>query len=320
MGPQIVPHAIAKDGRTEMLFEHPQDGRALFIGQHIEHGIGIFRSPDRIFDGPGAVQPVDGKGGGARDREGIPPLPFGLPGIHRRHLHERREGFIQPEPVPPGHRHQIPEPHMGVFVGHDVGDPLHLRMRRAVPVDQQRRLAERDGPEIFHGARGEIGDRQEIQLVAGVGDPIVVLEVAQRRRRDVLPEGGEVRFARHGPEPDRGAPDQGRRGGFDPSHDEGHEIGRHLDGVRKAEHLLICLEGLGCDERVGHGRQARIDHERGGEDGLEVRLVPAGEGSSGVRGLKLGGRQVMRGAGAISVGTAVKPSQFVVEPSLEGKA
>ncbi len=46
---------------------------------------------------------------------------------------------------------------------------------------------------------------------------------------------------------------------------------------------------LGHDRGVGERRQPLVDHQGDLEDGLAVRLVPAGKGTTGVRRLHLGG-------------------------------
>ena len=50
-------------------------------------------------------------------------------------------------------------------------------------VDEQQALAERDAAEVLHRAGGEVGQGDQVDLVARVGDAVVVLEPAQARRR-----------------------------------------------------------------------------------------------------------------------------------------
>src|SRR5207249_11466324 len=64
---------------------------------------------------PRRVEPVDRESGGARDAEGRPALPLGLPGVDREHLHERGERFVEPDTVPPRHRDEVAEPHVRVL-------------------------------------------------------------------------------------------------------------------------------------------------------------------------------------------------------------
>ena len=47
-------------------------------------------------------------------------------------------------------------------------------------------------PEVLHRPGGEVGEREQVDLVARVRDAVVVLEPAQAERTDVEPESGEV--------------------------------------------------------------------------------------------------------------------------------
>ncbi len=142
---QIKPDAVAKLCRAQILLQHAQHRSALFVGEHVEHAGRLFGSLDRKLDGPGALETIDLHGRGARHRETIPTAPLRLPGVHREHFHEGRERFVQPQPIPPLHRHQIAKPHMGIFMGHDVGDALELGTGGFFGIDQQRGFAKGDG-------------------------------------------------------------------------------------------------------------------------------------------------------------------------------
>ena len=74
---------------------------------------------------------------------------------------------------------------MGELVGDDVGDVLLLGLGARDRVDEQEALAERDAPEVLHRAGREVGQREQVDLVARVRDAVVVLEPAQRERSDV---------------------------------------------------------------------------------------------------------------------------------------
>ena len=108
-----------------------------------------------------------------------PALPLGAEGVGGLQLHERGEGLVEPDAVPPLHRHEVAEPHVGDLVGDDVDDALQLGLGGVLGVDEEERLAEGDAAEVLHGAEGEVGDGDEVELVARVGDAEVVGEVAQ---------------------------------------------------------------------------------------------------------------------------------------------
>ena len=74
-----------------------------------------------------------------------------------------------------------------------------LLLRSSVTVSgstQQQRLAERHAAEVLHRAEREVGERDEIALLARIRDAVVVGEEAYRERADVERERGEVAACR----------------------------------------------------------------------------------------------------------------------------
>src|SRR6476620_5536896 len=94
MTPQIETDAVAKGLCAEILLEHAQHRRAFLIGQDIEHSGGFLGPLHWKLDGPCTFQTIDLHGRRARYCKTIPAAPLGLPGVDRKHLHERCEGFI----------------------------------------------------------------------------------------------------------------------------------------------------------------------------------------------------------------------------------
>ena len=176
---EIVADTVAEDVGAEELLEHPEDGRALLVGEHVEHRVGVARRPHRELDGTRRVQAVHREGGGAGDAERDPALPLGLPGVDGEDLHEGGEGLVEPDAVPPGHRDEVAEPHVRVLVRDHVGDALELGVGRRALVHQQRGLPKRDRAEVLHRARREVGDREEVELVARVRQAVILLEEAE---------------------------------------------------------------------------------------------------------------------------------------------
>lgn len=82
--------------------------------------------------------------------------PAGHHVLHAAVLQEAGEPFVQPQVVPPSHRHQIPEPLVGQLVGHDHGHPLVRGGRCFIFVVEYRSLPVRDQAPILHGAGAEI--------------------------------------------------------------------------------------------------------------------------------------------------------------------
>ena len=119
-----------------------------------------------------------------RQTEADPAFPLRPERVGALHLHERGEGFVEPDAVPPLHRHQVAEPHVGELVVDDVGDVLQLGLRRPLGIDEQQHLAERDAAEVLHRAEREVGNGDQVALVARVRDAVVVgAATAARTRR-----------------------------------------------------------------------------------------------------------------------------------------
>ena len=71
--------------------------------------------------------------------EVVPHAPRGLPVVDDLVGHPRGERLVQPEVVPPRHRHQVAEPLVRELVRDHLGDALLLRQRRGRRVDEQQR-------------------------------------------------------------------------------------------------------------------------------------------------------------------------------------
>ena len=78
--------------------------------------------------------------------------------------HPGSESFVEPEVVPPCHRHQIAEPLMRCFVGDNFVNALPRRGRRFLRVEQQRRFVIGDAAPILHRSTETTGNRNLIEL------------------------------------------------------------------------------------------------------------------------------------------------------------
>jgi hypothetical protein len=204
------------------------------------------------------------------------------------------------------------------LVGDDIGDVLLLHLGGGGRIDEEQRLAERDAADVLHRAGREVGQGEQVDLPARVGDPVVVLEPLEGERADLEPEGGEVALARDVDDAQRHTADVDRFGGLEVTDHHRHEVRRHHDRVLEPDRHLAVLgalaRGLGA---VRHRHQFGVDHEREAEHRLQLGLVPAREGAPAVGGLHLAGRDHLLVAVGVDVGGAVPAAQTVVEDAGE---
>jgi hypothetical protein len=199
-----------------------------------------------------------------------------------------------------------------------VGHPLELGLGGPLRVDQQRGLPERHAAEVLHRAEREVRHRDQIELVGRVGQSEVVLEEAERERARLEGEGGQGRLARRVRDAQRRAVHVDRLGDLQRPDDEGDEVGRHLHRLGEAD-LDPSLAGWGAVDlcRVRQGGEVVVDDQGDLEGGLRLRLVPAGEGATGVGGLELGGGDHVAGAVVGGERRPVEAVQLVVEDAPE---
>ena len=85
---------------------------------------------------------------------------------------------------------------------------MQLGLRRPFRVDEQQHLAERDAAEVLHRAEREVGDRDQVALVARVGDRVVAGQPLERERRALEREGRQMTLARRVDDAQRRATDR----------------------------------------------------------------------------------------------------------------
>ena len=74
----------------------------------------------------------------------------------------------------------------------DVGGPLEFGLACVGRVDDQQHFAERHAAEVFHRAEREVGDGDQVDLVGGVGDCVVVGKPVEGCGGDIEGERGAV--------------------------------------------------------------------------------------------------------------------------------
>ena len=237
--------------------------------------------------------------------------------VDREQRHERGEGLVQPDAVPPAHRDEVAEPLVGELVRDHVGDVLELGLGRVLGVDEQQRLAVGDEPGVLHRPLREVGQGHEVDLAIGVGDAVVVGEEPQRELAGLEGEPREVALAGQVHDAQRHAVDVERLGQLETAHHERHQVGRHRHRVGEPHPHPAVVGGLAVDLRAVRQRHDALGHHEGdAEDRLEVGLVPARERAAGVGRLELRRRDRVR-AVVVGVGRAVEAVQLVVQLAAE---
>ena len=209
---------------------------------------------------------------------------------------------------------------MGELVGDDIGDQLLLVLRAGGRVDEHHVLAERDAAEVLHGARREVGQCDEVDLVARVGDAVVLLEPAQAEGPDVEREAREVTLSGDVHDADRCSVDVDRLGHFEAPDDEGDQVAAHHHRVGEPDHGATVGRGPFDLRSVRDRRQVVVDVESDVEDRLELRLVPARERSATVGGLHLRRGDDLLVAVVVDVGAPIETAELVVEDAVERDA
>ena len=210
---------------------------------------------------------------------------------------------------------------MGQLVPDHVQDPHSLCGGGDLLVDQEHRFPVGDASEVLHGAEGEVGDRHHVDLVAGVGDAVVVRQVVEAEPAAFERESGQVHLSLGRDDAEGHAVHIGRSGRLEGAHHEGNQVGGHHDGVGEGDRHPAVPERRPLDLGAVRNRHQIIrDYQGDPEGGLEVGLVPAREGAAGVGGLELGGGDDLLGPALVLERGPVEAPELVVQDPRERAA
>ena len=183
---EVVAHAGAERVGAEPPLEHAQDRAALLVREDVEHAVGVFGRDHLVLDRARVRERVDVERGRAAEREVVPRLPLGPVRVDAEVLHERRERLVEPDAVPPLHRHEVAEPHVRDLV-HDrergVGHLVERHLRR----DRASRRVSRNvtQPRFSIAPNEKSGSATRSHFSPGIRDAVVVGEELDRERADV---------------------------------------------------------------------------------------------------------------------------------------
>ena len=245
----------------------------------------------------------------------------------RQRGHERGERLVQPQAIPPVHRHQIAEPHVRHLV------EQHTRMGAAVlPCDRTApdvALVEGDRRDILHGSPVEVRHKQLIVFTERERQVEVVLEELESLAGESEPRFrvDVVRQRLPCEQPQRYLP------GLRFPHAVVARMQRvdvGADGQRGRKRPGFLVTGLGdvrfCGDRHHHPVGGRRDLR--GVPGLQIRLVEGGKQAVLVEGLEVGkhidatilGVDETIQPGAVGAVGAREPHHCLVAPAHQGAA
>ena len=175
---EVVAQALHEGFLTDVGDELVEHALALDVGDGVEVGHRLRDVGDVAADGVARGAHVHLVGRAlAGDEEGGPLVgelggrghaPVGGP---------RRERLVEPEVVPPLHRHQVAEPHVRHLVEDELGAGRALRVRRGSA--EELAVAVGDAAPVLHRA-------------AEVGDEDLVVALLRERRGEALAEEGQA--------------------------------------------------------------------------------------------------------------------------------
>ena len=205
-----------------------------------------------------------------------------------QHRHERGEALVQPEVVPPPHRHQVAKPHVGHLVQDGVCPVLPDGLGHLGAEDH--RLVEGHAADVLHRTGAELRDEELVVLLERIRVLVclpVEIETLLRHREDLV----RIEVLGQGLPAEEAEVDSAvavAHAMIGPGHDRG-QVGRHLGSRPERPPLDVFLAGhllrlprVVRDHDPIVGRQ---DCE--GEARFEVRLIEAGKHAVGVEGLEL---------------------------------
>ncbi len=189
------------------------------------------------------------------------------------------ECLVQPQVIPPAHRHEVAEPHVSKLMQHDLTADEALAVCGRVTEEEP--VVEGDGTDVLHGTGVELRHEELVVLAEGVGPAeqagVVVhalarhledlsraaLELSTHRGTSVEAEGYAFMHPIHAHE----------RAG-----DQGEQVGRERDGAREVVHPTPVAKVADVRRRLrGDDFPARGGRHQQPVGGLDIGLVEAGE-------------------------------------------
>jgi hypothetical protein len=159
----------------------------------------------------------------------------------------------------------------------------------AVAGSERRRFRDENGGRVLHGARGKVGDRDDVEFLEGVLDRVVGVVEVQVLLRRLQRESGQPLLVRRGADANLGSVGAAFKTHEVP-HRERDQVGGHLRRGREANRVPALARAwrVGHDGAVRNGVIGGVHDRRQLKLRLHRRLVEARKHASRVGRLELG--------------------------------
>ena len=217
-------------------------------------------------------------------------VPFGMQLLRRARRHPGGETFVEPQVVPPLHRHQVAEPLVGDLVRGDRKHALAVGLGGDRRVEQQGVFEGIDRAPVLHRAEelAAAGRGDVVEFRQGIWDGEILVVFAQHVVGRVQGETRLVEQTRLRHDTDLGIAELDR-GAFEIAESEEQQVGGHLRRSGETHALAAVAEFDALRNRHVADGHLRRGHDRfEGECRLVVGLVPGRNEAPRIGVLELG--------------------------------
>ena len=161
---EVVCHSFLEVVGTNVGLDHSQNTGPFAVADLVKQLLDFCGVADFGLDRMGALQAVSSLGsGGLCPDKVLPDGPLWIGGVDGFLAHECREAFIEPYVIPPFHRDEIAEPHVGNLMGNDACNRF-LGLDGRVLVNVQAYLSIGYSAPVFHCAVREFRDSDLVEF------------------------------------------------------------------------------------------------------------------------------------------------------------
>jgi hypothetical protein len=156
------------------------------------------------------------------------------------------------------------------FVREHTPDPLDRLHRGRLRIGQQVDFAIKNRGGVLHGAGGEVGHRDDVELLKGIGDRVVAVVVAEDPLGGVERQRAEPRFVRRRAHTNRHLAGSSLEA-LKIANCHGHQIRRHFRRLSERQRMSACTwtGHIGEQPAVRDRGIALIDGQPNRKGGLE---------------------------------------------------